>query len=123
MDWLIIILITLLIGFIPGLLDLLFEITINPIACFFSSKMRKKRWEGYSGLLYTEKPLLTTSANRMIDLIKKEGSDIHTEMRKARKGESKYFSDETTMKIFPEIKPTDKELGFGFTDLFRIFVK
>jgi len=123
MNWSVAIFIILLIGFIPGFIDIIFDLTINPIACLLSRKMRVKRWNGYSGFLYTERPLLTTSANRMIDLIKEQGSDIHTEMRKARKGESKYFSDETTMITFPEVEPSDDELGFGLKDLFHIFVK
>jgi len=119
MNWIPIIIIILFLTWIPGLIDSIIDNTVNQIACFFSRQMRVKRWEGYSGFLYTERPILTRSANRLIKHIKKEGSDIHTEMRKARKAGSKYFIDETTMKRFPELEPTEQELGISFKEIIQ----
>ena len=119
MNWIFITIIILFFLWIPGSVDLIIDNTINQIACFFSRSMRIKRWEGYSGLLYTERPIMTRSANRLIEHIKKEGSDIHTEMRKARKTGSKYFIDETTMKRFPELEPTEQELGISFKEIIQ----
>lgn len=51
-----------------------------------------------------------------MEYLKSQGTDFMTESRKARKGGSKYFIDEYTVKHIPEIEPTEEELGYGIED-------
>lgn len=94
-------------------------IKISDFAALFSRDIRYKRWNGYTGLFYSEKPILTTKGNRFIEYLKQQGTDIHTEIRKARNNNSEYFSDETCIKTIKEIEPTEKELGLSFKDILK----
>ena len=75
------------------------EIVLNPILCLFSRKMRYRRWNGYSGIGYTDRPLLTRKGALFINFLEENGTDIHTEIRKARNGKSEYFIDSNTYKL------------------------
>ena len=101
---------------VPGVLEFILTNTINPLACLFSRSMRYKRWNGHTGILYENRPIATYKSHKLMEYLKSQGTDFMTESRKARRGGSKYFIDETTIKHIPEIEPTEEELGFGIED-------
>ena len=82
---------------------LIIESFLNALYCFFSYSGRIKRWEGYYGFLYVQKPLITKTGARMVKYCHENGIDLITEYRKG------------TLDIPREyLEPTEKELGAAF---------
>lgn len=99
--------------------DFLFQIIFNPILCFFSKSARIRKWDGYTGLFYLDKPLFSTRAAKIIRHMKIHGTDMVDEMKKSRTGDSEYFVAPYVLSPISEIEPEDEELGKGI-DLFEM---
>lgn len=51
--------------------------SLNYIYCLFSESARYRRWDGYYGFLYSEKPMVTKRGNLAIKYMKENNIDIH----------------------------------------------
>lgn len=98
---------------ISGILGLILMAILNPIWCLFSKSARYRRWNGYTGIFYIDKPLMTTKGYRVSEYLKENNVDIHKEIEKSKTGDSEYFIEPNVLKPMPHLEPTDEELGWG----------
>jgi hypothetical protein len=95
------------------------EVTINYVLCMFFRKYRVRRWQGWCGIGYTEKPLMAKENHLFQDYFEKMGTRFNTERRRADKGDSDLLvKTPTGYKIIKEelqreIEPTDERIEKG----------
>lgn len=75
---------------------------LNYIYCLFSESARYRRWNGYYGFLYTDRPLFSKRADIAIKYMKENNINVHD-------------IKDGVLKIPREyIEPTPEELGKAF---------